>query len=239
VPGSDDGGKPLLKDIREHGASLSVSGDLCLTVLQDTVRLVDFRDVDTVVLACQGTLVDWTPAIESVAYELARHNGESPLDRGASLRRRVEALAGEGLAGAFESLAAERGYHGEESGEESLARVVFLTRAYADAVAAVSLAAGSGRRLLALSRTDRRLAAGVLGQFGDVFDAIVDPAELPGGSRVLVVSGSDASLRRASALGARTAWLNRSGRPSLGYECEWRSLDQLPRALGMAASVAA
>ena len=41
--------------------------------------------------ACRGTLVDWAGAIEAVAYELARPNGESPLIRGAMLRRRAVA----------------------------------------------------------------------------------------------------------------------------------------------------
>jgi len=67
----------------------------------------------------------WKEAIEAVVYELARHNGESPLDRGRDLRRRVEALAHEeGLARAFERLVSERGYRGEESGAESEARVL-------------------------------------------------------------------------------------------------------------------
>jgi hypothetical protein len=65
----------------------------------------------------------WSEAIEAVAYELARRNGESPLDRGAALRRRVEALAAtDGLAHAFDQLARERGWRGEESGDESEAR---------------------------------------------------------------------------------------------------------------------
>jgi hypothetical protein len=69
----------------------------------------------------------WRDAIEAVAYELARRNGESPLDRGAALGRRVEALAFEhGLAHGFELLVRERGYRGEESGEESAARVAAL-----------------------------------------------------------------------------------------------------------------
>jgi hypothetical protein len=69
----------------------------------------------------------WREAIEAVVYELARRNGESPLDRGAALRRRVEALAREqGLARGFERLVSERGYRGEESGEESAARVYAL-----------------------------------------------------------------------------------------------------------------
>jgi hypothetical protein len=69
----------------------------------------------------------WREAIEAVAYELARRNGESPLDRGTALRERVEALAAtDGLPLAFERLAQERGYRGEESGEESAARVYAL-----------------------------------------------------------------------------------------------------------------
>ena len=69
----------------------------------------------------------WREAIEAVAYELARRNGESPLDRGAALRgawRRWRAK--DGLPRAFERLAQERGYRGEESGEESAARVYAL-----------------------------------------------------------------------------------------------------------------
>lgn len=239
MTGPDDGREPLLKDIREHGRSLTVSADLCLTVIQDTVIGVDFREVDTVVLACQGTLVDWRAAIEAVAYELARRNGESPLDRGVELRRRIDALADEGIAVAFDELAAERGWRGEESGEESFSRVAFLARAYGDALNAVALAARSGRRLVALSRTDTKLAEAVLPQFGGVFDSVVTPASLPAGPGVLVVSTSLSTLRHARSRGTRTAWLNRGGRPSLGHPCEWRTLDELPRALGMPASVAA
>ena len=66
----------------------------------------------------------WSEAIEAVVYELARRNGESPLDRGAALRRRVEELEPRvGLPRAFELLMQERGYRGEESGEECAARV--------------------------------------------------------------------------------------------------------------------
>jgi hypothetical protein len=66
----------------------------------------------------------WAEAVEAVVYELARHNGESPLDRGAALRRRVLELAGDlGLACAFDQVAAERGWRGEEPGAESESRV--------------------------------------------------------------------------------------------------------------------
>ena len=69
----------------------------------------------------------WREAIETVVYELARHNGESPMDRGAALGRRVFDLSPRwGLVGAFEALKAERAYRGEESGEELYARVEAL-----------------------------------------------------------------------------------------------------------------
>lgn len=66
----------------------------------------------------------WAQAVEAVVYELARHNGESPMDRGRALRRRVVDLAGDlGWARAFDQLAAERGWRRAESGVESESRV--------------------------------------------------------------------------------------------------------------------
>jgi hypothetical protein len=76
----------------------------------------------------------WNEAVEAVVYELARHNGESPLDRGAALRRRVVELSSDlGWACAFEQVAAERGWHGEESGAESESRVLARVRGAARA----------------------------------------------------------------------------------------------------------
>jgi hypothetical protein len=66
----------------------------------------------------------WYDAVEAVAYELARHNGESPLDRGTALRRRLTELSADlGWSFAFEQLAAERGWRNEECGAESVSRV--------------------------------------------------------------------------------------------------------------------
>jgi hypothetical protein len=69
----------------------------------------------------------WREAIEAVVYELARHNGESPLDRGAGLRRRIEALAAQdGLAVGFARVIHEHGWRGEENGSECESRVLAL-----------------------------------------------------------------------------------------------------------------
>jgi hypothetical protein len=135
------------------------------------------EEIEVVAFACRGTLLDWIGAIEAVAYELARCNGESPLDRGAALRRRVETLAdGHGLARGFERLARERGYRGAESGEESLARVIAVARPLRGARAAVALAVRSGKRVVAVSRAEN---PGALYLFGGAFEAVVaDPREL-------------------------------------------------------------
>jgi hypothetical protein len=74
----------------------------------------------------------WRAAIASVAYELARHNGESPMDRGVALGERIQELARAwGLVGAFEVFKEERAYRGEECGEELYARVEALVYAAA------------------------------------------------------------------------------------------------------------
>jgi hypothetical protein len=155
------------------------------------------EEIRVVAFACRGTLLDWTGAIEAVAYELARCNGESPLDRGAALRRRVEVLAdGHGLARGFERLARERGYRGEESGEESLARVVAMARPIEGAREAVELAALCGKRVIAVSRAEN---PGPLYLFGGAFEAVVsDPREL-GEPPHSILYVSAAEWRRAEA----------------------------------------
>lgn len=198
--------------------------------------MTKYRDIEVVALACQGTLLDARPAVEAVAYELARRNGESPLDRGTALRRRIEALADDGLARAFERLSRERGWMDEESGEESLARAAFLTRPYPDAVDAVAVAAGLGRRLLAVSRLDRGLLDIALRPFDGAFAAVIDPADLPAGPRVLYVSASAERLHAARDRGIRTARLHREAPRPAGA---WRSLAELPEALGELAPAAA
>jgi hypothetical protein len=155
------------------------------------------EEIEVVAFACRGTLLDWTGAIEAVAYELARCNGESPLDRGAALRRRVEMLAdGHGLARGFERLARERGYRDLQSGEESLARVIAMARPIPTARVAVALAVRSGKRVVAVSRAEQ---PGALYLFGGAFEAVVsDPRELgEPPERILYVSAAD--WRRAEA----------------------------------------
>jgi len=156
--------------------------------------------IEVVAFACRGTLVDWAGAIEPVAYELARRNGESPLDRGAMLRRRVEALADRhGLARGFERLGRERCYRIGTDGDELLANIIGAARPLPGAREAVAMALGSGRRVLAVARGESR---GALHAFGDVFeDVVAHPAEIdadPGA--ILYVSR--ARWRRAEALSA-------------------------------------
>jgi hypothetical protein len=149
------------------------------------------EEIEVVAFACRGTLVDWTGAIDAVAYELARRNGESALDRGAALGRRVETLAGgRGLARGFDRFAHERGYRGEESGDELLARVVAMARPLHGAREAVMLAVRSGKRVAAVSRAE---SAAALHPFGGAFEAVVpDPGELDAAvDAILYVSAAE------------------------------------------------
>ena len=159
--------------------------------------------IEIVAFGCRGTLLDWAGAIEAVVYELARRNGESPLDRGVALRRRVEALAdGHGLARGFERLGRERGYTSEESGEESLARVVALARPLQGARDLVARAARSGRRLVAVSRGE---SPGALYEFGAPFEAVLGDLDADAlgvaPERVLYVSAAAWRRDEARSLG--------------------------------------
>jgi|GEM_PF-6201728 len=137
------------------------------------------------VFACEGTLVDWVPAIETVVYELARHNGEGPMDRGVALGQRLLELADDGVELAFERLAHERGWRNEEPGSESLARIAALTRPLPGALEAVAAVVSSGRPALVVSSADPRLLALVLEPFGDAFKAILHPADIAPGTPVI------------------------------------------------------
>ena len=163
------------------------------------------REIQVVAFACRGTLVDWMGAIEAVTYELARRNGESPLDRGAALARRLEALArDDGLARGFERLADARRYRSEESGDESLARVVAMAPPLPGAREAVALAVRSGKRVVVVSRTD---SAAALDTFGGAFDAVVsDPRDLDAPlDAILYVSAAEWRRVEACQRGMRAA----------------------------------
>jgi len=217
------------------------------------------NDVDAVVLACRGTLASWSLAVETVAYEQARINAESPLDRGAALRRRVEDLsmaadAAPSLAAGFDRLAAERGWRRGLTGAECRSRVVALARPYADVPAALEVAVGAGLPLVVVSPGDPVLVEGALRPLDGAFDAILTARELgvagPGAvltaaarwmaadpRRLLYVSASRVGVAHAGMLGMRRAWVNRTtgGRrpPELLREEEWPSLHGLVTFLGV------
>ena len=215
------------------------------------------NDVEAVVLACRGTLASWSPAVEAVAYEQARVNAESPLDRGAALRRRVEELsagATPSLAEGFDRLAAERGWRRGMTGSECRSRVVALARPYAEVPAALELAIAAGRPLVVASTGDPVLVEGALRPLDGAFDAVLTARELgarapapcrprpPAGMgadprRLLYVSASRAGIAQAGMLGMRRAWVNRSRDrrrpPHLLPAEEWPSLRGLGAFLGV------
>jgi FMN phosphatase YigB (HAD superfamily) len=212
-------------------------------------------DVDAVVLACRGTLASWSPALEAVVYEQARVNAESPLDRGAALRRRVEDLslaagASPSLAAGFDRVAAERGWRRGMTGAECRSRVVALARPYADVPAALEAAVGAGLPLVVVAPEDPVLVEGALRPLDGAFDAILTDRELGAAltaaadrmeadpRRLLYVSASRVGIVHAGMLGMRRAWVNRTDRrrpPQLLPDEEWPSLHELGAFLGVGA----
>jgi FMN phosphatase YigB (HAD superfamily) len=195
--------------------------------------------IEAVVLALDGTVVNWRDGVETVLYELARRHGESPLDRGRTLRRRLEALQPSGpFAWAYETLAAERGYRWASSGDQAFQRAVAACRPFADAAPALTAARAAGLKVVAVGGGDPRLLDAVLRQLDGAFDEVlhVCPPErvahrigVPA-VRILHVATTTAALCAARSLGMRTAWLNRDG--SLApdgavFDVEWQSLTAL------------
>ena len=203
-------------------------------------------DVDVVTLSFHGAVVDWRSAVEAVVYDTARAHGESPLDRGRSLRRRLEALGSDrnGVAAAFDALAAERGYRWARPGAVSLQRVLGLARPYGDVAPALERLLCEGVPVVVISDTHADVSAvqaalrPLDGAIADVVAAAgsraaladaVRRAGVPAG-RVLHVGAALRQLDAAAGLGIRTAWLNRSGAappPGSTFGAELRSLHEL------------
>jgi FMN phosphatase YigB (HAD superfamily) len=194
--------------------------------------------IEVVALACQGTVVEWRDAVEALLYRLARRHGESPLDRGRALRRRLEELAARtSFAEAYDALSAERGYRWAGSGAAALKRVAAGSRRFEDAAPALACALDAGVLVVALSRADPRLVEAALRPLDGAFDAVL--AAAPAGAartlgvaprRILHVATRSAELRAAAEIGMRTAWLNRTAAPpppDAPYDFEWRSLSAL------------
>src|SRR5829696_3424501 len=207
-------------------------------------------DVEVVTLTFRGSLFDWRSAVEAVVYETARRHGESPLDRGSRLRRRLEELessqgAPDGrFAAAFEALAAERGYRWAYPGSAALQRVVTTCRAYADVAPALERAMRADLPVIAVGDADAAAVHAVLRPLDGAIRDVVTEHQL-GGSRdpraalayalrragiaparaVHVATGRE-QLHAASSLGVRAAWLNRAAappHPDLAFTTELRS----------------
>lgn len=217
-------------------------------------ELERWDDVEVVTLAFCGSLVDWRAAVESVLYETARRHGESPLDGGTRLRRRLERLEADQLApgrrfaAAYEALARERGYRWAGGGDAALQRVVANCRAYADVVPALERAMRADLPVIAVGDADAAAVDAVLRpldgairdvvterQLGGAWDAraalacALRRAGIPAARAVHVATGRK-QLHAASALGVRAAWLNRTAappHPDLAFTTELRSLHAL------------
>src|SRR5215212_5026958 len=217
-------------------------------------ELERWDDVEVVTLAFRGSLVDWRTAVESLLYETARRHGESPLDGGTALRRRLERLeaAHTGRDGrfatAFEALARERGYRWACTGTAALQRVVATCRAYADVAPALERAMRADLPVIALGDADAAAVHAVLRPLdGAIRDVVTDHqlggsrdprtalacalrrAGIPPARAVHVATGRE-QLHAACSLGVRAAWLNRAAappHPDLAFTTELRSLHAL------------
>jgi FMN phosphatase YigB (HAD superfamily) len=217
-------------------------------------ELERWDDVEVVTLAFCGSLVDWRAAVESVLYETARRHGESPLDGGSRLRRRLEQLeadhaAPEGcFAAAFDALAGERGYRWAGTGAAALQRVVATCRAYGDVAPALERAMRADLPVIAVADADADAVHAVLRPLDGAIRDVVTPRQLGGArdpraalacalrragipaTRAVHVATGREQLRAASSLGIRAAWLNRPAappHPDLPFTTELRSLHAL------------
>jgi FMN phosphatase YigB (HAD superfamily) len=224
-------------------------------------------DVEVVTMAFRGSLMDWRSAAESVVYETARRHGESPLDRGGALRRRLEALeaaagadAPDGrFAAAFEALARERGYRWAGDGAAALRRVVAACRAHADVAPALEQAMRAGLPVVAVADVDAAAVHAALRPLDGAIRDIVTERDLGrvrgpraalacalgragvAPARALHVATCPEHLRAARSLGVRGAWLNRAAappRPDAPFAVELRSLDGFVDLAGRAAVTA-
>jgi FMN phosphatase YigB (HAD superfamily) len=217
-------------------------------------ELERWDDVEVVTVAFGGSLVDWRAAVEAVLYETARRHGESPLDGGTGLRRRLERLEAahpvpDGrFAAAFDALARERGYRWAGAGSAALQRVVASCRAFPDVVPALERAMRADLPVIAVADADADAVHAVLRPLdGAIRDVVTerqlggarDPraalacalrrARIPAARAVHVATGRE-QLRAACSLGVRAAWLNRTAappHPDLPFTTELRSLHAL------------
>ena len=213
-------------------------------------------DVQVVTVAFRGSLVDWRSAVESLLYETARRHGESPLDRGGALRRRLEALesrcTGAGpdgrFAAAFRALVRERGYRWAGHGDAALQRVIAGCRPHSDVAPGLDRAMRAGLTVVAVAHADAAAVHVALrpldGAIHDVVTArdigqargpraalacALRRAGVPAARALHVATGPE-QLRAARSLGVRAAWLNRAAAPpraGVSFAVELRSLHGL------------
>jgi FMN phosphatase YigB (HAD superfamily) len=199
---------------------------------------------DAVTLAFGGVIVDWRGAVESLLYDVARRHGESPMDRGRSLRRRLEelevaavaprgnAVRTGGFIAAYEALVRARGYRWAPGGAQALRSAVGACQLFADVVGAVEHVAATGVRVAVVTNADPAPVEAALRRLDGAVHTVVNGRDLGIGrgpaaalvcaleqldasaDRVLHVGTSVAELRAAECAGVLGGWLSRAGAPA-------------------------
>lgn len=192
--------------------------------------------IEVVTLACRGAVIDWRGAVEAMLYAEACRHGESPLDRGRALRRRLEAMTapGEGPAVAYERLVAERGWRWARPATAALARAAAMCRPFPDVAPALAATAAAGVRVVAVYDARLPSVEPALRPLDGGFEAVLPASPMSAARalgvpsrRMLHVATGGAQLRAARALGMRAAWLNRRAAAApadASYDVEWRTL---------------
>jgi len=214
---------------------------------------------------CYGTLVDWEGGAGAFLYDLALRHGETALEPGQALRDRWEAIQFEAIRGPYrpyrdvlaDSLRAwmdERGYPWHAREGEALLRSMRSWQPFPDTRPALRQAKAAGLKLVIISNTDNDIVEHTLRHLDVPFDDVVTaedcsaykPArtvfeqalarigEAP--EHVLHVAfGFKYDIGPATALGCRTAWVNRHVEAAPGPErptFEWHDLCELAELFG-------
>ena len=216
---------------------------------------------------CYGTLVDWEGGAAGFLYALALEFGD-PVANGDALRVEWDAIEFELIQGPYrpykevlaESLRrwmARRGYPWSPERGEAFVRSMRSWQPFPDTIPALRQVKAAGLRLVILSNTDDDIIAHTLRHLEVPFDAVVtaeqvgsykpSPANferlretiaVPPEQTLHVAASLKHDILPASALGMRSAWINRHAEPTPPVAAPthvWRDLWGLAEHVGGAA----
>ena len=188
---------------------------------------------------CYGTLIDWEGGLGNFLYAFALRNGEEPVENGAALRRRWEAIQFERIQGQYrpykeiladslEAWATERGIPYRRDDGDDLVRAMRSWQPFHDTRPALLQAREGGLKLAILSNTDRDIIAHSLKHLEVPFDLVITAEDCgsykpspdnfqrllseldrPADQVIHVAFGFKYDIGPANDAGMQSAWVNR------------------------------